>query len=696
MKMSLRVKAIAVILLFTVILSASIVFISYNTYTESFEKHYSSLALSISKSTASVIDTENVKKISDEVKKTYSRLCESYGGEIDFESFTDDELESYYNEFAYISSMAEYNELLDVLTELREDNNAESLYLGYTDIDTMKDIYLVDSSIEEPCMPGTCDDVRPEHIEKIKLGDYEFPAFITNLPEYGWLCSASAPIKDSDGSVIGVALVDISMNKIMSDRQGFLLSLILITAVLAFIIAAFVLFLINKFLLMPINVLSKAASLFVSGKKDESVDSSLIAELDIKTGDEIERLSESVKQMEIDLNTYIEELTAATAEKERIGAELDVATRIQASMLPCIFPAFPDREDFEVYATMSPAKEVGGDFYDFFMVDEDHLAIVMADVSGKGVPAALFMVIGKTLIKDHTTSGKDLGEVFCEVNQLLCESNSEELFITAFVGILNLKTGRFNYVNAGHEIPFIAKKNEKFKPYKIPSAFVLAGMENIKYKSGELQLEPGDKIFQYTDGVTEATNKENQLFGMNRLEETLSELSDKTPVEILKGVKRDVDEFVGEAEQFDDMTMLCLEYRGEAAKSKTVDLSLENIPELTSFVEDTLREKGASDKTVAKINIALDELYSNIVKFSGATYAKISCGVKDESIFVSFEDDGVRYNPLEKRDTDITLNADDREIGGLGILMVKKSMDNIEYKYENNKNILVVSKKLNS
>lgn len=695
MRMSLKVKAIAVILLFTIILSVSIVFISYNTYTNSFEKHYSSLALSISKSTASVINTENVKKISDEVKKTYTQICENNGGTIDFASFTDAELASYYTEFEYILNMTEYEELLDVLSRLREDNNAESLYLGYTDVDTMKDIYLVDASVEEPCKPGACDDIRPEHIEKIKEGDYEFPAFITNLPEYGWLCSASAPIRDSDGNVIGVALVDISMNKIMSDRQDFLLSLILITAISALIIAALVLILINKFLLEPINVLSNATSLFVSEKKeDKCSNSSLIAKLNIKTGDEIERLSESVKKMETDLNTYIDELTSATAEKERIGAELDVATRIQASMLPCIFPAFPEREDFEVYATMSPAKEVGGDFYDFFMVDEENLAIVMADVSGKGVPAALFMVIGKTLIKDHTTSGKDLGEVFTEVNQLLCESNSEELFITAFVGILNLKTGRFAYVNAGHEIPFIAKKNEKFKPYKIPSAFVLAGMDNIKYKSGELQLEPGDKIFQYTDGITEATNNNNQLFGMERLEKTLSKLSDKTPVDILNGVKADVDEFVGEAEQFDDITMLCLEYRGEAAKSKTVDLSLENISELTNLVENTLKEKEVSDQTIAKMNIALDELYSNIVKFSGATYAKISCGIKDNCAFIRFEDDGVRYNPLEKADTDITLSAEEREIGGLGILMVKKSMDNIEYEYRDFKNILTVRKKL--
>ena len=248
------------------------------------------------------------------------------------------------------------------------------------------------------------------------------------------------------------------------------------------------------------------------------------------------------------------------------AAELNVATNIQKSMLPCIFPAFPDRKEIDIYATMDPAKEVGGDFYDFFMVDDKHLAIVIADVSGKGVPAALFMVIGKTLIKDHTTQGRDLGAVFTEVNNLLCESNSEEMFITAFEGVLDLETGEFNYVNAGHEMPFICKANGDFEPYKIRAAFVLAGMEGMKYRAGSMTLEPGDKIFQYTDGVTEATNVHNELYGMERLGKILNKVKNGTPQEILPAVKADIDEFVGKAPQFDDITMLCLEYK---AKMKT-------------------------------------------------------------------------------------------------------------------------------
>ncbi len=280
----------------------------------------------------------------------------------------------------------------------------------------------------------------------------------------------------------------------------------------------------------------------------------------VRQNDEIGDLAEAFNGMAGSLDKYIHDLTAMTAEKERIGAELDIATHIQASMLPCIFPPFPDRKEFDIYATMNPAKEVGGDFYDFFMVDDSHLAVVVADVSGKGVPAALFMVIGKTLIKDHTTPGRDLGEVFMEVNRLLCEGNGEELFITAFEGVLDLETGQFNFVNAGHEMPFIRRKG-KYTPEKIRAGFVLAGMEGTRYRMGTLQMEPGDKLFQYTDGVTEATNGNNELYGMERLEAVLNKNADAAPDVLLPAVKADIDAFVGSAPQFDDITMLCLEYK---------------------------------------------------------------------------------------------------------------------------------------
>ncbi len=262
-------------------------------------------------------------------------------------------------------------------------------------------------------------------------------------------------------------------------------------------------------------------------------------------------------------HALLEKQIADNMEKQRIASELDVATQIQTSMLPCVFPAFPERKEFEIFASMKPAREVGGDFYDFFMVDETHLAIVMADVSGKGVPAALFMVIGKTLIKDHTDPDRDLGEVFGEVNRLLCESNSEGLFITAFEGVLNLETGEFCYVNAGHEMPFICRAGGMFEAQKIKPGFVLAGMEDIRYTSGSMTLCKGDIIFQYTDGVTEATNAANEPYGMARLERALNGAKERKPEEIVQAVQRDIDAFALDAAQFDDITMLCLLYKAK-------------------------------------------------------------------------------------------------------------------------------------
>ena len=250
-----------------------------------------------------------------------------------------------------------------------------------------------------------------------------------------------------------------------------------------------------------------------------------------------------------------------STEASRIESELSVARTIQANMLPTTFPAFPDREEFDVFATMTPAKEVGGDFYDFFMVDERHVAVVMADVSGKGVPAALFMAIAKAMIKDHTEPEKQLNQTFSNVNNLLCESNSEGLFVTAFEGVLDLVTGEFIFVNAGHEAPYICRNGNVFELYKLKPGFVLAGMEDMNYKTVSVTFEPGDKLFQYTDGVTEATNAENELYGQDRLTAVLEKYSSKPLTELLPLVRADIDAFVGEAPQFDDITMLGFEYK---------------------------------------------------------------------------------------------------------------------------------------
>ena len=309
---------------------------------------------------------------------------------------------------------------------------------------------------------------------------------------------------------------------------------------------------VSKRITAPILKLNDDVKIISNGNLDQKAE--------ITTSDEISDLASSFNSMTDSLKNYINDLTSLTAEKERIGAELNVATHIQSSMLPSIFPAFPQDDRFDIFATMNPAKEVGGDFYDFFKIDDKHLAMVVADVSGKGVPAALFMVIGKTLIKDHTNLKTYLSDTFYQVNNMLCESNSEDLFITAFEAVINVETGHMKYVNAGHEMPFICRK-DKWLPEKIKAGFVLAGMENMKFTSGELYLDKGDKFFQYTDGVTEATNTNNELYGMERLEKALDENANLQMRDLLPAIKDDIDKFVGEAPQFDDITMLGFELK---------------------------------------------------------------------------------------------------------------------------------------
>lgn len=241
--------------------------------------------------------------------------------------------------------------------------------------------------------------------------------------------------------------------------------------------------------------------------------------------------------------------------------ELNMATEIQTSMLPSTFPAFPDREEFGLYASMDPAKEVGGDFYDFFMIDDDRLGIVIADVSGKGVPAALFMMISKTIIKNYALLGISASEVLTRANKALCEQNKTRMFVTVWIGILEISTGKMTCSNGGHEYPAICHDG-KFELLKDRHGLVLGAMEESVYREYEIQFEKDDKIFVYTDGVPEATSAEDEQFGTDRMVDALNIKATADPEELLKIVRSSVDDFVGNAEQYDDLTMVSLEYRG--------------------------------------------------------------------------------------------------------------------------------------
>ena len=281
-----------------------------------------------------------------------------------------------------------------------------------------------------------------------------------------------------------------------------------------------------------------------------------------RTGDEIEALADSFATLSARTLQYVDQVRRVTAEKERIGAELSLATDIQASMLPHIFPAFPMRSEFDIFASMDPAKEVGGDFYDYFLIDDDHLCMVIADVSGKGVPAALFMMASKIILQSVAMMGFSPAEILRRTNEAICSNNEAEMFVTVWLGILELSTGKLIAANAGHEFPAIKQPGEPFALFKDRHGFVIGGMEGARYKEYELRLKPGSKLFVYTDGVAEATSTEKELYGTERMIDALNAAPDAAPQEILKNVRASVDGFVKEAEQFDDLTMLCLEYKG--------------------------------------------------------------------------------------------------------------------------------------
>ena len=421
----------------------------------------------------------------------------------------------------------------------------------------------------------------------------------------------------------------------------------------------------------------------INGTLAEITDGNLNVTVDVRTNEEFASLSDDINQTVSTLKRYIAEAAA------RIDKELEFAKEIQYSALPSVFPPYPNRKDFEIYAHMITAKEVGGDFYDFYMLGDSTLAFMIADVSGKGIPAAMFMMQAKTIIKDLAESGLELPEVFATANKKLCENNDAGMFVTAWMGILDLKTGLLKFVNAGHNPPLVRQADGEFVYLKARSGMVLAGMDGIKYRQNELQLTPGDQIFLYTDGVTEATDKNNQLYGEERLLETVNRNIVMDTRKLCEAVKSDVDQFVGEAPQFDDITMLSVEIqyiRGE--NSITVIADDKSMIPVSEFAKSLTEKLAVVPKVANKVSIAVDEIYSNIINYSGAELATISYEIKDGRLYITFTDDGIPYNPLEAEEPDITLSAEERKIGGLGIFMVKKMTESMEYTYEDDKNVL--------
>ena len=396
----------------------------------------------------------------------------------------------------------------------------------------------------------------------------------------------------------------------------------------------------------------------------------------------------------------IEKQAEITKANERTETELNLASSIQKNMLPSIFPPFPEHKEIDIYATMIPAKKVGGDFYDMFLIDENHLAVCMADVSGKGVPASLIMMISKILIKNVSKIDMDVEKTFTRVNKMLCDGNETGLFITSWFGILDLKTGIIEFVNAGHNPPLLfSQKTKKFDFIRTKPNLVLAGMEETIYKKEKIQIEKGDRLFLYTDGVVEANNINNELYSEERLQEFLNNHLDLNVEETINAVKNDIDNFAKGAVQFDDITMLELLYKEEDSKKITREFKAnkKELSEVENFVRETLEKQKCNKKVINQIRLAIEEIFINIANYAYKDKegtCSLTIQVDNNNYSFIFEDEGIPFNPLEKENPDISLSASKREIGGLGIFITKKIMDDINYKYENNKNILTILKKI--
>ena len=317
--------------------------------------------------------------------------------------------------------------------------------------------------------------------------------------------------------------------------------------------------LIYLFVLRPLKKVQDSIRLYKNTKDSATASASLS---EVRARNEIGDLSADVTDLTRELDDYMGRIETITAERERIGTELSLASRIQDDMLPNVFPPFPDRKDFDIYASMDPAKEVGGDFYDFFMVDDSHLAIVIADVSDKGIPAALFMMASMLMIHQAAMNEPSPAKVLESVNNQICANNREQMFVSVWLGMLDLTTGRLTAANAGHEYPILKQPGGSFEILKDKHGFVLGGMEGLRYTEYGLTLLPDAKLFLYTDGVPEASKQDNVLFGLERTIEALHTAEDGSPREILDAVNAAVSDYVGDARQFDDLTMLCLHYVG--------------------------------------------------------------------------------------------------------------------------------------
>ena len=540
MRKSITLKSIFDILCLLVVFAIIVSIAGNSAFGDAIRMQYAEDALHIAKAAAVDVDPDRIDSYfenggqSEEYRMAWTRmdeLCNAMDAT-----------------FIYVirPDLTDYNHISFVFSTVNHDSEYSPYEVGYVRATTNDDYKRLYRNLYEGLSEEELLFLEDDHYSKAQ---HHLTALIA--------------LKGSDGATKGILCVQRQMSALALARMVFRINIIRVMSVLSVIVGIGHGLYLNRSLIRPIRKITAEASRFA--EENRPAEKKLKAE--IRNEDEIGVLAQSIDQMEEQVARYIENLTEITAERERIGTELDLAKRIQVAMIPHEFPPFPGRTEFDVYASMTSAKEVGGDFYDFFLIDEDHLCLLIADVSGKGIPGALFMMASKIILESCAMLGRSAAEILNKTNEAVCSKNQAEMFITVWLGILEISTGKLTAVNAGHEYPVVKTADGVFEIFKDKHGIVVGGMEDIQYKEYELQLEKGTKLFVYTDGVPEATDAQNRMFGSRRMLEALNEKPDATPQEVLESIHRAVDVFLDGAEQFDDMTMLCLEYHGTAGES---------------------------------------------------------------------------------------------------------------------------------
>ena len=689
----------------TLIVGLVALVIGLGLYSYALVDQYINESYSISRSAAPILaEVVDVEPLASKVMEIYKSMSP--------EERAKTGTAEYRSRFAELENSSDAETVRKVLALMAENSDVNDIYLAMYDEQTSALVYIADPdpSPNTVCHTGDWEEADDEELAAFLNWDGESKLhYISNTERYGWICTGGVPVKNSAGQTVAFVLSDATLTDLAGATRRFVLQYSL--AILAVMIIYGVLMSkhMQKKVVKPINDIADAAAGYVADKRSGAEATDRFASLNIKTGDEIEKLSLVMADMERDLTDYVEDLTAATAEKERLSTELELASRIQADMLPGVFPPFPDRKEFDIYASMTPAKEVGGDFYDFYFTDKDHLCMVMADVSGKGIPAALFMMGSKIIIKNLAMSGKSPAEVLKAMNDQICAANREDMFVTVWLGMLDLKTGVLKAANAGHEYPVIKQPGGRFEIFKDKHGFVVGGMPDVEYQEYELQLETGASIFLYTDGIPEAVNFTGEAFGTERMLDALNHADNIGPTELVCAMSSVVESFASGADQFDDITMLCLKYKGPVGPDRSgketpvktfkMPATLENLQAATEFINNELNAAGFPDKARRQVDIVVDEMFANISSYAYKPETgdiTIDFNLEDEgrTAVISFKDQGTPFDPLAEPDPDTTLPADQREIGGLGILLIKKTMDYVSYRRENDTNILTVKKRI--